>query len=65
MIMPTSPKVGDVYRPENACGVVFEEVTVKAVGVAVSGPRGKVTGAIVVEELHMDAREEDVCTWLR
>ncbi len=59
MIMPASPKVGDVYRPENACGIVFEEVTVKAVGVTVSGPRGQVTGAIVVEELHMDATREE------
>src|SRR5918995_113446 len=28
MIMPARPRVGDVYRPENAPGVVFEEVTV-------------------------------------
>ena len=31
MIMPADPKVGDVYRPENIPGFVFEEVTVKAV----------------------------------
>ncbi len=58
MIMPASPKVGDVYRPENACGIVFEEVTVKQIGVTVDGPRGPVTGAIIVEELHMDATRE-------
>jgi hypothetical protein len=31
MIMPSEPMVGDVYRPENIPGLVFEEVTVKAV----------------------------------
>jgi hypothetical protein len=30
LIMPARPKVGDVYRPENIAGLVFEEVTVKA-----------------------------------
>ena len=29
MIMPADPRVGDVYRPENIPGLVFEEVTVK------------------------------------
>ncbi|MGH7712711.1 MAG: hypothetical protein ACREOG_15580 [Gemmatimonadaceae bacterium] len=58
MIMPASPKVGDVFRPENICGVVFEEVTVKSIGMTVTGPRGPVTGAIVVEELHMDGGRE-------
>lgn len=38
MIMPASPQVGKVYRPENICGLVFEEVTVKATGVMVNGP---------------------------
>lgn len=59
MIMPANPQVGDVYRPENSPGVVFEEVTVKAVGQTVHGPRGPLTGAIVVEELHMDGTFED------
>ena len=59
MIMPATPKVGDVFRPENVCGVVFEEVTVKAVGVTVSGPVGPVSGAIVTSELHMDGSRED------
>jgi hypothetical protein len=59
MIMPAYPQVGDVYRPENIPGLVFEEVIVKSTGVTVDGPRGAVGGAIVVEELHMDgAREE-------
>jgi hypothetical protein len=59
MIMPADPRVGDVYRPENAPGVVFEEVTVQSVDETVEGPRGPVTGAIVVRELHMDGSTED------
>jgi len=59
MIMPATPKVGDVFRPENICGVVFEEVTVKSVGVTVVGPSGPVAGAIVTSELHMDGSRED------
>lgn len=59
MIMPASPKAGDVYRPENSCPLVFEEVTVKSVGVTVAGPTGAVQGAIVVNELHMDGSRED------
>ncbi len=39
MIMPADPQVGDVYRPENIPGFVFEEVTVaKAVGRTLDGP---------------------------
>lgn len=61
MIMPAQPRVGDVYRPENAPGTVFEEVTIRQVGLAVDGPSGLVSGAIVAEELHMDgSREEKV-----
>ncbi|MFJ5773215.1 hypothetical protein [Streptomyces sp. NPDC093094] len=59
MIMPADPRVGDVYRPENQPGVVFEEVRVKAVDQTVDGPYGKVTGAITVRELHMDGSTED------
>jgi hypothetical protein len=59
MIMPADPKVGDVYRPENIPGFVFEEVTVKSTGKTVAGPLGPVDGAIVVEELHMDGTTED------
>ncbi len=58
MIMPASPVVGDVYRPENACPIVFEEVVVDSTGVTVNGPSGPVAGAIVVEELHMDGSRE-------
>ncbi|MEC4017561.1 hypothetical protein [Streptomyces sp. H27-D2] len=59
MIMPAHPKAGDVYRPENAPEVVFEEVTVKAVGQTVPGPYGPVKGAVTVNELHMDGSRED------
>ena len=59
MIMPADPKVGDVFRPENICGLVFEEVTVKVIGQTVDGPRGPVSGAITVQELHMDGFLED------
>ena len=54
MIMPADPQVGDVWRPENICGLVFEEVTATATGLTVSGPRGPIQGALVAEELHMD-----------
>jgi len=54
MIMPGNPRVGDVFRPENILGVVFEEVRVKEIGKTVRGPRGPISGAIVAEELHLD-----------
>jgi hypothetical protein len=59
MIMPAKPKVGDVYRTENAPGIVFEEVTVKTTGKTVTGPNGPVHGAIVAAELHSDGSQED------
>jgi hypothetical protein len=59
MIMPGDPQVGDVYRPENIPGFVFEEVTVKAVGRTLDGPLGRVEGGLVIEELHMDAAVEN------
>jgi hypothetical protein len=59
MIMPGNPKVGDVYRPENVPGLVFEEVTVKSVGQTVPGPSGPVGGAITVTEIHFDGKRED------
>jgi hypothetical protein len=59
MIMPADPQVGDVYRPENIPGIVFEEVTVKLVDQTVNGPQGPVEGAIVVDELHLDGSHED------
>lgn len=59
MIMPADPKRGAVYRPENAPGLVFEEVTVKTVDKRVAGPFGSVDGAIVAGELHQDGSRED------
>ncbi|MGI0029564.1 MAG: hypothetical protein ACREAQ_07635, partial [Nitrososphaera sp.] len=59
MIMAANPQVGNVWRPENICGLVFEEVTVTSTGVTVNGPGGPVAGAIVVDELHMDLTHED------
>jgi hypothetical protein len=58
MIMPADPYVGDVYRPENIPGFVFEEVTVKSVGQTLEGPLGAVEGGLVIEELHMDNSTE-------
>lgn len=59
MIMPGKPQTGDVYRPENIPGFVFEEVTVKAVDQTVDGPHGPVEGAIVIQELLMDGTLEE------
>ena len=58
MIMPADPQVGDVYRPENIPGFVFEEVTVKAVDRTLDGPLGPVEGGLLIEELHMDGTTE-------
>ena len=58
MIMPARPKVGDAFRPENAPGIVFEEVVVERAGVRVAGPAGPVNGAIVTRELHQDGTTE-------
>jgi hypothetical protein len=59
MIMPGDPKLGDVYRPENTPGFVFEQVTVKDVDRRVKGPYGPVEGAIIAGELHQDGTRED------
>ncbi|SEC09445.1 hypothetical protein [Streptomyces sp. TLI_105] len=59
MIMPNAPKAGDVYRPENSPGTVFEEVTVKAVGQTVPGPYGPVEGAMRTTEINLDGTRED------
>jgi hypothetical protein len=59
MIMPADTQVGDVYRPENIPGFVFEEVTVKGVNQTLEGPLGPVEGGLLIEELHMDATKED------
>jgi len=59
MIMPAEPSVGDVYRTENAPGIVFEEVTVKTASETVAGPRGPVKDAMIASELHADGTRED------
>jgi hypothetical protein len=58
LIMPAMPAVGNVYRPENAPEVVFEEVRVEKVDQTVAGPTGEISGAIEVMELHMDGTRE-------
>ena len=59
MIMPGQPKAGDVYRPENIPGMVFEQDTVKATGETVPGPRGPVGDVALVQELLMDGTVEE------
>jgi len=58
MIMPAKPERGDVYRPENIPGLVFEEVTVQSVDERVEGPTAPVDKAILVEEMLMDGTRE-------
>jgi hypothetical protein len=58
MIMPAKPRPGDVFRTENVPGIVFEQVTVKAVDRTVPGPHGPVSGAMIGEELHLDRTTE-------
>jgi hypothetical protein len=59
MIMPADPQMGDVYRPENAPGFVFEEVTVASVTETLDGPLGPIEGGLLASELHMDGSTED------
>jgi hypothetical protein len=59
MIMPGAPEVGDVYRPENIPGLVFEQDTIRSTGETVDGPRGPVQGAALVQELLMDGTLEE------
>jgi hypothetical protein len=58
LIMPAHPRVGDVYRPENVPEVVFDEVRVDKVDMNVPGPSGNISGAMEVNELHMDGTRE-------
>ncbi len=59
MIMPSTPRVGEAFRPENIPGLVFEEVTVKNTAKTVEGPQGPVAGAMVGQELHDDGSFSD------
>lgn len=58
MIMPAAPGVGDVFRPENIPGFVFEEVTVESITETADGPRGPIAGTLAVRELQMDGATE-------
>jgi hypothetical protein len=58
MIMPADPEVGNVFRPENAPGFVFEEVTVKSVTETVRGPLAPIDGGLLSSELHSDGSTE-------
>lgn len=58
MIMPADPQPGQVYRPENIPGLVFEEVTVLKTDARYRGPLASGAGAVVVSELHMDGTRE-------
>jgi hypothetical protein len=59
MIMPADPRVGNVYRSENAPGIAFEQIRVESVDQRVAGPSGNISGAIKVTELHMDNTTEE------
>lgn len=59
MIMPAEPRVGDVHRPENIPGNVFEEVKVTAVNRTFNGPSGPVTGGLIAQETHQDGTLSD------
>ncbi len=54
MIMPSAPKLGDAFRPENIPGTVFEEVTVTKLGQTYDGPSGPISGVLVGTETHQD-----------
>jgi hypothetical protein len=58
MIMPSDPKVGDVFRTENIPGRAFEQVTVKTLNKTVESPTGPVKGAMVGTELHTEGDYE-------
>ena len=58
MIMPADPQVGDVYRPENIPGLVFEEVVVQSTDETLDGPFGPIEGGLLVEEHHADGGNE-------
>jgi len=59
MIMPAAPQAGDVFLAENVIGVVFEEIVVKAIDQTVDGPRGPVSGVVIMQELHLDGSVSD------
>ena len=56
MIMPGTPKAGQVFRAENMPGIAFEEVTLTSVDSTIDGPLGPITGVVSGSELHMDGK---------
>jgi hypothetical protein len=59
MIMPSKPKLGDVFRAENVAPLAWEEVTVQAVAETRNGPSGLIQGVMVGSELHMDGTRQE------
>lgn len=56
MIMPGTPKAGQVFRAENMPGIAFEEVTLTSASDTIEGPMGLLTGVVSGAELHMDSK---------
>ena len=52
MIMPSNPKVGNVYRVENIPWVAFEEIEVKSINTTIDGPHGPIQGCMIGTQLH-------------
>ena len=59
LLMPAHPKAGNVFRPENIPGLVFEEDTVTATDQTVDGPRGPISGAVTIREHLRENSFED------
>jgi hypothetical protein len=59
MIMAANPKAGNVWLAEDTAPAAWEEITVKAVGVAAAGPKGPLGGGLLGSELHMDGTRQD------
>lgn len=59
MAMPADPQEGDVFRSESHPGTDFGKVTVTSAGQAVDGPRGRVAGALRIEERLVDGTSEE------
>lgn len=58
MLMPADPQVGDVFRPENIPGLVFEKDRVLSTTKTIDGPRGPIEGVVKVREVLMDGTSE-------
>jgi hypothetical protein len=58
LIMPPTPKVGDVYNPENLPGVAYETDEVVSVTARAQTPAGTITNGMEIEETLMDGSVE-------